>query len=73
MAANSAFDDTDVILLGIGELPTNQPKTVTRLGGNHARWLPRSCSSWASIRQALDAVRMEGTTVLPGLFDSDHN
>ena len=65
-----AFDDTDVILLVSN--PHIQPKTVTS-------WVetmqvaPTILQLLGLDPSALDAVRMEGTTVLPGLFDSDHN
>jgi hypothetical protein len=65
-----AFDDTNVMLLVSN--PSIQPRTIT---------------SWVETMQvaptilqlvgldpsSLDAVRKEGTTVLPGLFDSDHD
>jgi arylsulfatase A-like enzyme len=65
-----AFDDTNVMLLVSN--PSIQARTIT---------------SWVETMQvaptilqlvgldpsALDAVRMEGTPVLPGLFESDHN
>ena len=65
-----AFDDTDVILLVSN--PHIQPKTVTS-------WVetmqvaPTILQFLGLDPSALDAVRMEGTSVLPGLFDSDHN
>ena len=65
-----AFDDTDVILLVSN--PHIEPKTVTS-------WVetmqvaPTILQLLGLDPSALDAVRMEGTAVLPGLFDSDQN
>jgi len=65
-----AFDDTNVILLVSN--PHIEAKTITS-------WVetmqvaPTILQLLGLDPSALDAVRMEGTSVLPGLFDSDHN
>ncbi len=60
-----AFDDTDVMLLVSN--PTFRPGP-SPVGWKPYRWLPRSFSLLGLDPSALDAVRLEGTQVLPGLL-----
>jgi arylsulfatase A-like enzyme len=65
-----AWDDTNVMLLVSG--PHLRPKTIHSFVET-AQVAPTILQLLGLDPDALDAVRQEGTPVLPGLFDSDHD
>jgi len=64
-----AHDDTNVMLLVSN--PDIRPRTLTSFVQT-AQVAPTILKLLGLDPDALDAVRLEGTPVLPGLFDSDH-